>query len=120
MRLASGPECPECGCQDGVALRDSDRWGRPAQKRRCGFCGHVWTQVKPKPEARQAHEATDEKTTGNHHGIPVYVPAIAPPCPECGGIAKVTHTTPPIRRHKCVACGHRFKSMESTATEPRS
>lgn len=60
----------------------------------------------------QISKARDEKTTGN---LPVFVPAVAPACPECGGMAKVTHTQAPIRRHQCQACGHRFKSLERSS-----
>jgi len=111
MRMVDGAECPKCGCCDTEVVSERDRWGSTkAQRRRCKHCAWRWLDVvkrdpqPTKPEPQPKHVIAD---------VPIYWVAVPPACPACGcKSSKVTSTSRPIRRHKCDACGGRFKSCE--------
>lgn len=43
FELVSGPECPECGCEDSAVIRLVTHWGHQSERRQCRHCGHVFT-----------------------------------------------------------------------------
>jgi len=92
----TGPKCPKCGCQRSELIRRYDRWGRPAEERRCGHCG------------MQFHALVQDGVV--YHRVR---------CPECGsknvgvtGTRPKEEGLPRIRWHKCRDCEHSFKSVE--------
>lgn len=61
--------------------------------------------TKPKPEIRNTKIKTQ-----NHHAVIYHVIR----CPVCDSKkTKIARTARPIRWHKCIKCGHTFKSVEA-------
>lgn len=50
MYRVDGPECPECGCQDGDDWPDRRTWMGVRRVRECRHCGKVFTVRKDDPE----------------------------------------------------------------------
>ena len=112
MRMASGPECPRCGCKDSRVERVRARWGgKSASRRICSHCSRAWTSTEA--EERDAARLEPEKPAGPKVEPIIYWVAVAPSCPYCGSERTlVTHTMRPIRHHKCPECERSFKSSE--------
>jgi len=129
----SPDECPRCGC-NAVDRVDTGatRFGRATQRLRCEHCGHTWRERENWPTSKRPAEDLYPAAASDGEDDPVlYDPLPAEPtaggavifhavhCPECGSAdTKVTSSPRPrlhaarIRRHKCLACGVPFKSVE--------
>ena len=107
MRLneITGPECPNCACRHSTVIRRWLDWNKATYvARQCRHCGKRWSAeliTEPEPEPEQPKE--------------VAYPVLEIRCPACGSAdTKVKSTRRPLRFHKCGACGHCFKSRETT------
>jgi len=95
-----GPACPRCGCRDGETLMGQVRRGQPGNLKQCRYCSRrFWVPAEGHAQA----ESTPLE------GAVAYVSVR---CPRCDSQARVTSTRSPLRWHKCVSCGHTFKSVE--------
>jgi len=93
-------ECPRCNCNDCEFIGTTTRWGLPADKWGCNFCGNEFT--------KNPVESTPEPASS------IAYPVLR--CPSCNSKEVTTSKTQPgeftTRRHKCKSCGHPFKSVE--------
>ena len=102
----SGPECPNCGCQQSEIIRPAreEGWFASGERRRCENCGRSW--CAPLDQDEQPAPKSDPPA-------PVFWRTVR--CPSCNSPdCPVTSTRRPIRFHRCRACGFRFKSVEET------
>jgi len=131
LERCDGPVCPRCGCQDARILdppapRGPRLWWGGQGRARCRHCGFGFY-------FRETAEAPPTAPTPSKREEDIAMPAVPeaaaiadPPfdpdrgvvyhvlrCPLCGSDqVRITHTARPVRRHKCRACGHAFKSVE--------
>jgi len=129
LRPVEGPECPRCGCTESVVLpgggsrwfsavnpKTGQPWGQDAtsQRRRCRHCGQEFHAVALDLQASPPAESVSAEPA-----LPAAVRYYVLRCPACrSDRTKVTKTMhpkdgPTVRYHKCQACGHKFKSVES-------
>jgi Zn ribbon nucleic-acid-binding protein len=115
FRIVVGPECPGCGCRDSQILKMAMWFGKPREYRACQHCGRGFTVTRGKEPEVPA--------------VPPRPPAALPPavkagmveyrpmrtkCPNCGSQkTKVASSRGGLRWHKCRACKHCFKSVET-------
>ena len=97
MERVTGPECPQCGCEQAEAVSSGTWWGQPVDKLLCDNCGTTFSAT-----ARIA--PTEGKRV---------VKFIRMRCPSCGSKnVKTTSTRGSIRWHKCSDCQRPFQSVE--------
>lgn len=122
MSRPNGPECRFCGCNDTEVIERPpagelgvDRWFGGFGKARCNFCQRVFNiKEQPAPPESAAPEppAADD--------LPGSVPYLTTRCPACNSpnVRKTSSPKAPdgsrykIRYHRCVECGHRFRSHQ--------
>lgn len=95
-----GVPCPKCGCRHTLPGQKITWLGFKAEKRRCRFCGHIFT-----------HPITETIPPDKQPKAVIYHVL---KCPQCRSAeTTVTSSVRPVRYHKCDSCGHTFKSIET-------
>lgn len=124
LERCEGPECPHCGCNQSEILQQPQPagetrswWGSGLA--RCGHCRATFHfQEMPAVTTPESIVEHQEPLIDRLPEVPVAVPYVTVCCPQCGSDqTRVTSTRRPIRRHKCKACEHRFKSVERKNAE---
>lgn len=111
MRLEKidGPKCLYCGCTDSAALGEvTSAFGQRQQRRQCRNCGKSFRVAV---EAPVETEGAPQTSSPEEPGV---VPYRLVRCPACHSEnTRVTSTRRPLRQHKCLDCGHPFRSKEA-------
>lgn len=111
----TGPECPDCGCEDSTLLKSRRGWDdRVRQRRQCANrrCGRVWLA------AVEDHPDDDSLASVIKEAITKVVDFIKTRCPYCDSTNTTVYCTRPKvrgireRHHRCAACKKTFKSLE--------
>jgi transcription elongation factor Elf1 len=103
-----GPECPECGCEDVIVMREPDTtaigyWFDTGEAK-CTYCRSTFRFKAPPPPDDPQPDMPPEPDFVVYHQIH---------CPECGSNkTRIVSTRRPIRWHKCKICSHNFRSKE--------
>lgn len=118
MRVVEGPECPGCGCRDSRIVRLSQWFGKPREYRACQHCGRGFTVTRgkqPEPTAPPPTPPRAAETPKAVKGGAVEYKPMRTKCPSCGSQkTKVVSPRKGFRWHKCRACGHNFKSVDTS------
>jgi transcription elongation factor Elf1 len=105
----TGPECPECGCEDTIVTREPDataigHWFDTGEAK-CTYCRSFFRFKAPPPQEQEPELEIPPQ--------PEFVVYRLVRCPDCGSAKTViTSTRRPIRWHKCKSCGKPFRSQE--------
>jgi Zn ribbon nucleic-acid-binding protein len=118
MRIIEGPECPGCGCRDSQILKMTIWFNKKREHRECEHCGRRFTVTRskppespvPLPKPPQQPETPKAVKAGTVEYRPMRTK-----CPNCGSQkTKVASSRGGLRWHKCRACKHCFKSVDTT------
>jgi transcription elongation factor Elf1 len=99
-RLDYEIDCTACGCPDVEVQSEprADAWFADGVAR-CNECGETFYFRPPKTDADASRQTS--------------VVFTAVRCPRCGSTdVPVTHSTLPVRYHRCRQCQTTFKSVE--------
>ena len=112
--FASGrrPRRRQSGAQPAVKLprppNIGDGEGAAPGRAICKHCGKTFF-FRQRPEPEPEPEAAFKQESRPPAGVTYHLVS----CPKCDSTdTRITKTARPIRRHKCRACGHPFKSVE--------
>ena len=104
LERVTGPECPQCGCQDCKKAGKIPHWRQKWQRWQCYNCGKKFSRPIKEGTGLVANVVASVEDVIFH----------TIRCPFCRSKkTRIARTMRPHRYHKCSACGENFRSTEA-------
>jgi len=105
LERVTGPECPDCGCQDSEVVQQGDMFGAAFERRRCSHCGRVFSGPLGAVSDRGDGRPARPRKGGRWQAPGGFLPPVSP--------RSLVH--PAIRQLPRPWAGHTLKAHEPNA-----